>query len=1738
MPSDFTVRGIRTTAADDFAELYGGELGYASRGAVSVRGIGRGSSAPIALEGADDDIVEIEDADGVVTFQRAGTLFRDAQPGAARGTPDIQALLAGTARGRGAAVSSVHRYAVHLPAPLAEAVATLDALTADEIGIDQVTRSGAGMIAKLVPNLLFKPAAKLAVEKLVAVVDEPADDRDPQRARKPKRRGVYAIDEQIDLAPDRLLTAAPATADAPWLVLLHGTFSHTEGGFGDLRGKDEWKRLARRYPGRILALEHATLGRSPVENACELAERLPEGASLHLLSHSRGGLIGDVLSVAAAGRKPPLECYDLFDRPPDFPHPDRAAWVELRDLLRDRGVTVERFARVACPARGTTLAGSRLDKFASAVFNVFNLVPVLRETGVAALVKKFLTVVLEQRSDPRVVPGIAAMIPQSPLLLTLMNTWPPLEDGLGSITANVEGGGVLDGVRVAGARAFYWENHDYVVPTRSMDGGVPRTRATARKAFLHGPGFTHGAYFSKIESRMTVEGWLSATPGRRVDRFPEPLADLVPRAARGTAATGGALLLVPDLFGSAADDGREGCRPTGWPDPAAVGRRGLDGLRSQPDHTLVSDYGPLIARLGQVHEIRAVAYDSAGCQTDVERVVAEQVEAVLAGGKKPVHLVGHGTGALLLLAALADKDRHTRWRRAGGRAVLLGPPLQGSWLAAAQQAGKDELTASLALLIGCAAADVGEVLGGWELLTALDPRRESRWTDVAWAGIDVVHGTAPRTICWGDGKGAFRVGPGGDGLAMHPTTGQGGPPRWYSLCPHAGLPGDPEVAADVLNLLAGARPRRLLTALPPRPADEEAVPEPLGEKFGEVLLPTAADLTRAAWVGAAGGPTEPPDVLRIEVVHGHLKAERVPVIVGHQDDTPISGAERALDDHLDGALQRRLALGQYPGSLHTCELFGGPPAIAAVIGLGDAGELTPRTLTDGVLQAVLRLAAAHLDRHGTDAPPPLTVASVLVGTAWVPAVPIENALLAVVEGVRRANRRLRDVVRYAVVDRLRIVELYEDRAVQAIRAAVRMPQAADPDSDDLVVVERRLQEGCSGLPGSPPPDYHRGGWRTIRIVATDRAGQAAARERLSALSFTSIGRAARAEQVVSVGQRANVEALVQAAVDNPLPDRQLLNTLYELIVPKALKEQFYGSENLMLMLDDEAATLPLEMLATRSRDGDVVPLCIEAGVVRRLETTTFAAAVRPATGKAALVIGDPPPGRGLGRLLGARAEAEAVARVLTDCGYDVTAIIPGPDEVEADIVEILNALFRREYRIIHIAGHGAYDPDPTRSGVLLGPDRVLGSLEIGQMGTVPDLVFLNCCHLGTLPRDANVLASSIARRLIDDGVRSVVAAGWAVDDEAAKTFAEAFYRALLGGADLGAATRRARVTVHRLPVRSNTWGAYQVYGPPDLRLRGESAATGYGDELLAPRDVGSALDALHRRASNTTGAEAAEAVANDLEAFLRTAPPAWLGPAERLRAGAVWAVLARYEEAIKTLEDVQSDATGVASLQSIEQLVNVRAKWAVQRHREGRPTAELLAATAEGLDSLQKFGDTPERLALRGSLERRRALCLAGADRQEALRRSAKAYRAAADLHRRTIRTVYYYAELNLVVLEVTIKGGRLGPAERRRLAGRVAEAEAAAQAQRCPDFWSRATPGDAAFALAVVKDRLDDAAIDAVVERYRAAFENSSQAERVTVLESLEIVAGTLVDGAPDLARAVDQLRERIQGLIATHGS
>ena len=137
----------------------------------------------------------------------------------------------------------------------------------------------------VVTDLVADPAVSLATASVTQRVDGGVD------------AGVYLL--SADALPARLkghtqkLAQVPAAPDGgPLLVLVHGTFVDTVATFGSLwtRHPATVRRLFARYQNRVYALDHPTLGSSPIGNALTLVQALPDGARLHLLTHSRGGL--------------------------------------------------------------------------------------------------------------------------------------------------------------------------------------------------------------------------------------------------------------------------------------------------------------------------------------------------------------------------------------------------------------------------------------------------------------------------------------------------------------------------------------------------------------------------------------------------------------------------------------------------------------------------------------------------------------------------------------------------------------------------------------------------------------------------------------------------------------------------------------------------------------------------------------------------------------------------------------------------------------------------------------------------------------------------------------------------------------------------------------------------------------------------------------------------------------------------------------------------------------------------------------------------------------------------------------------------------------------------------------------------------------------------------------------------------------------------------------------------------
>lgn len=1813
MARELIVRGLEQDAQrsepTEFEALYGADLRYRVEQRVTTSASARQQTRSIAVTGDDADVIEIEDADGIITFHTVRSLRA---AGATRGgeapldLTDIADLAAldlrgagaggGALRGAGTSVRSpiveVRRSSISLPASIASAVATLNGSLPDTDLF--------GRLAEVV----LEPAARVAMKRIADWIDQPVADEAPEdeRRRRPKVPGLYRVDERLLLSRDQRLDDTEETADAPYLLLVHGTFSHTEAAFGALRGTAEWRRLVSTYGDRILALEHPTLGVSPAQNALSATELLPVGARLHIVSHSRGGLIGDVLGLAAAG-PPDVRAYErAAKRANGVEHPDLAVLAALRDKLVERGITVTRFARVACPGSGTTLASRRLDRYATYLFNVLRLVPGVRDLGVAAVVEKLLLTLLDQRSDPRIVPGLEAQMPESPFI-AMLNTAAPITDGLGAIVGDIEGTGILKRLKVLGADLFFREDHDLVVNTSAMSAGVPRT--DPRHILFRGGDVSHTAYFANAASRTAVLDWITATsndvrgfssPEHRLAGTSRSIGDSERRAA-----SSGVVVVVPDLMGSGLVDDVDGGLVEVWPNVSGVAGAGVDHLGAQPGRAqrgdgrrargeLVGSYQTLLDRLRLTHEVEPFVYDWRGTLDDVARSLTRSLAAAARTAKgRPVHVVTHGAGALVLLAAAAQPGAWEQVDRLGGRVVMLSPPLTGTWNAVLRRTGLDRLCAGLSLIAGGASAtDVGAVFAGLPSLAQLLPdgyaaadapgagvvSDPAAWRRAVlrpdWTRWAAVYGRALMTPAGPDAQGVMTATTAGDGHVTYLSRLKSGPAEWFAQVPHHALVSDPGTIAGIIDLLSGADSSDLPQGLSSEPPVSRAEIFPLPDQAGGLHFPTAHDLV---WMSmGASVPAEPraEGELRVVVVHGSLEAVEPPVIVGTLDGTPIGGSELALDHRLGGTIARHRQLNQYPGPLGTCQLFVRPGVVgpdAAVIGMGDAGDLTPSRLTAGITQSVLRLCAAHRDASvgatpgdpAGAAPAEIAVASVLIGTLGIAPLTVDTAVASIVAGVRRANRRLHDLAQQVAVVELQIVELYEERATDALRAALRLAGAGRSGgggggeyggTEAPLVVEPLLADGRGGRPGTPRSEYHSEQWRTVRVSGVPSRSDD---DDLVELNFTVIGRAARAEAVVTTGQRRLIDRIVEQSITNPNVDRQIYNTLYELLVPLSLKGQGKTTDHLMYILDEHAVRLPLEMLASRSyEDGDITPLAVEAGLVRRLETAAFRERVRPATGAKALVIGDPPTTR-YQRLPGAIVEARAVADFLGQHGYDVVRHIPRDvsDFDSVDEVSIMNSLFAHDYRIVHIAGHGALNEhNPSMSGVLIGDDIRLTASEIQQMQTTPDLVFLNCCHLGSMQRVAPAgpdepeppwrpdrFAAGIARRLIDNGVRAVIAAGWAVDDQRARAFAETLYAHLLAGRDLGRSTLAARQEIWDRNSSDNTWGAYQVYGPPAFLLGVRNTGTGESEAPLSRRELREAISRLGIEAADADDLEA-EAVGRRLQELVANAPERWLDGDEWQRIGDVYRLLGANTQAEYYFDkSVQQWGAG-ASLRAVEALVNVLAKGGAALARDGhtakaRQKFERAEVLLSGLESIVA-GESAMLAGMRAAYHKHRLTSTQGEELTHHLRLAHEDYALAAIGYEGHNVAGHVYTTLNEIVT-----GWLLGLRTRRT----VLEPDAVDRARACREVAQRARWAEAFERLGVPDSLLVEALVtgtlhekrELVVRGYEDVFAaGTSRRERLTVAEHLAVIEAAIPVSGPRSRMAqvrddVGEVRSRI---------
>ncbi|HSC08164.1 MAG TPA: CHAT domain-containing protein, partial [Steroidobacteraceae bacterium] len=1600
---------------------------------------------------ADDDIVEIEFREGQVIWMSGEDYRRQFAPSGARGAEDAAPYVPDSlVLGRGAEAS---RGAVGW------AIKSLKVLDV---------------------NLQGRTAVALA-EKF--------------EQRKGLRRpglGLFKCGIRTGTEAWELRPAARDDIDAtrPILIFIHGTASSTWGSFGDFWSADraaELAALVQQYEGRLYAFEHPTLLASPLKNALDLLEALPQGARVHLVSHSRGGLVGELLCksrVVAVDESNPgtpgkalphFSARQMADISGHEPYGERGADKSdprsVAQLLKDfaqalerQEIVVERFVRVACPALGTTLASKRLDRWLSVIGTVAGrALPGSPVIDVAGAIGDFFAAVLKERTNPASLPGIEAMMPESPFIRLVNSPEGRLEGELLVLAGDIEPSSWWKKIAIWVSDRFYSGDHDLVVNTPSMHGGAKRLDGHALQKEFRGPTVNHFQYFRNADSARSLVAALREQTATLVGDGFEPLQTPTAPIARAPVTPGPkpVVFLLPGIMGSELRVDGE----TVWLNFLKLGTGAFMQLRIgsnvvKPGRPLRMSYGEIAEFLRATHDVREFPYDwRKPVEEEADRLAAQVSDALdeTRQSAMPVRILAHSMGGLVARTAMLR--RPAVWNafrsRPGARLIMLGTPNGGSHAITELLTAKSPTLAKLALL------DIGHqqiqflqliarfpgvlamlpsegtddyfapatwhrylagVASGWvlpdvaDLDFARDFRRRFRDAPIDPSVMIYVAGCAKATLCnltlidddQGRKRFRFEATNRGDGRVTWATGMLPGVPTWYMDATHGDLAAEQDAFPAIVELLETGRTMRL-PLTPPGARDVEEKFE--FERDAETLFPDEESLLRDVMGSRparrrveAGVET----VTQVRVVHGDLAYARYPLAVGHYQDDAIVSAESALDAELGGELRQRFQLGLYPGPLGSSAVFFKPNAPttgpkrlpgALIIGIGGAGSLTAAALTRAFSRALLEYVLEWSERRpasaqllGTGEDPTLGISCLLIGTGEG-GISVSDAVAALLRGVADANASLASTSVPERIGEIEFIELWEDRALQAMTALSILQGDAEFARTFKFSVELSASKGGRARPSvSEPPGW----WHRLQVL-----GNPEPHSTQRFLRFVALTRRARIEVRLHETQRALVDELVNTAVKTTDHSPELSRTLFELLLPTDLKSAAPNEDNLVLLLDEESARYPWELLedhSTVATKREPEPFVIKHGLLRQLAVTDERPVPQPNASRSVLIVWDP-----VGpypALPGARTEALAVRDEFRRASFE--AVCAAERLTGREVIE---QLYARPYRVLHLAAHGVYR-FPTApqgqnqgerslvTGVVMGKDMYLTALEVRQMRQVPELVFLNCCHLGRIEerikapdaehREAfHLIASSLALEFIKMGVRAVVAAGWAVDDAVATLFARTFYEQLLAGVTLGEAVKQARRAAFRDQEQCNTWGAYQCYGDPDYRLVSEGE--GRAARALAPfPSVSAALYEIgNRRAALQAigGGDPTRDLAALAEIRRRLEQQEW---ADRPRVAlslalAHWDAL-DYEPALTLYTQAIRRNLQSASVRDIEQYANLLSRAAVQAWRDGKVDLKRGIEQVEEarrwllwLNDERGGGPSAERLSLLASVDKRLA---------------------------------------------------------------------------------------------------------------------------------------------------------------------
>ena len=1455
--------------------------------------------------------------------------------------------------------------------------------------------------------------------------------------------GLKRVTRTFQVVPEDTITTR-----THYLLMLHGTFASTQGSFNKFP-EDRWQSIHDHYQGRVLGWDHYTVKHSPYKNVLDLLQLFPEEIKLTLVSASRGGLLADVL--ARCDHRNPIRGFT--DDEIRIIEEDAVLQAEemrqINLLANTKRIEIDKVIRVASPASGTILLDQRLDHFLNGLMNVIRMALGGKFNPLYGVVKSFLLAIVRERYHARSFPGLWAMVPETSFQQVNNNNF-QLSSALYAVAGDAEvGHGLWNSLKVILTNLYYREANDFVVNTRAMTRGL-LNRAICNFLRIEQAGINHFAYFHFRTSSVAItqaltrvdqaiQGFTSLhefTQGRGVALSLLNLGELKSEQVTGRKPI---VVLLPGIMGSNLYRG-DHCI---WLDFPSINRGEIK------DHLNINEPGILAKSV--VHKYYHRFKESLDADYDVLIMpfdwrksvdeVAKEVDTKLTPlftHQQPIYLVTHSMGGIV---ARAWKQQFgNSWKRfkelPNAKWIMLGTPWLGSYLIMEVLTGHSRRVRQLSLLdfrySKKALLNVfNRYPGIYELLPVNEKEMEKPafWKTVLShvkeqldappnkllnhfgsykdellknAAIDaqdeqVIYYIAGLSESTTDGyelaesffQGKYlkyTTTQEGDGSV---TWAMGIPPGlkpgnlYYSRIEHGNLANSPEVIGALKDLFRSGYTNKLSTSKPsvwsrgltePGPG---LAPATLAYHEPDVITDNLFGVTPAALL-----PKVAEVPLQVEVFNGDLKWSQFPVMIGHFANDGIVSAERTLDAYLGGKLFEHKQLGFYPGEIGEQALIydeQGTPLGAIVIGLGNKDMLTGFELALSVEKAVLRYALFFRDTHpDKETEAREGISTLLVGSAYG-RLPMVESVRSIILGVQRANALILGLDNgLKPIKTVEFVDYYQDNAYECYKI---LSQLREEKNTIFIELKEEIERGF-GNRSRLLREESRSWWQSM-TTTVEKNDPSYPKPYLKYSAYGGLANvpmdkvlanmelAAHLADTLSVNQKLSLEAS---------------KAIFELLIPNSFKDFIRNHRNIEWKMDIEAARFPWEMF--HDSNYGQKPTFVEAGLIRQLYADDVVVTPALVTNRSALVIGDPnyhddqfPP------LDGAYLEAEKVAEILDQNNMNVELL----RRCEAEA--IIQALYAKEHKLLHVAGHGIFKPEEHKVGIVIGKDLFLDPGTIRQLSAIPEFVFINCCYSGQTDSQRELymqhrhrLAANIGTEFIRIGVKAVVVAGWAVNDAAALLFAQKLYSYLYLGAYFGDAIRKAREDCYTEFPQYNTWGAYQCYGDQFYRLKEEQYHVSVDDRLTLESEISMELDNIlsETYSVNIVSGTSARTVRDIRERTQRLVGRA--GSIGKFRGhiveteGKIYAQLGQYQAAIESFRQLLLEDDSDFGIQVLDHYCNIRAKklanevLGLQPGQSILPFRKELEGILNDLNKQMTLGETFNRMTSFGSTYKRAAI--------------------------------------------------------------------------------------------------------------------------------------------------------------------